>query len=122
MRLQARLRDAQAARAVLDQLPATSSAENLVEEPNWSPSVDTTSSHEWVEEEIEDPAASFVKADPVPESTPDSTLDSTLSKDWGKVSEPPDEVEIALRKSRPASSAGLAAPPLYAAGVSAELE
>ena len=122
LRLQARLRDAQAARAVLDQLPATSSAENLVEEPNWSPSVDTTSSHEWVEEEIEDPAASFVKADPVPESTPDSTLDSTLSKDWGKVSEPPDEVEIALRKSRPASSAGLAAPPLYAAGVSAELE
>ncbi len=73
-----------------------------------------------MEEEIEDPAASFVKADPVPESTPDSTLDSVLSKDWEKVSEPPDEVEIALRKSRPASSAGLAAPPLYAAGVSAQ--
>ena len=70
MRLQARLRDAQAAQAVLDQLPATSSAENLVEEPNWSPSVDTT--------------ASFVKADPVPESTPDSTLDNVLSKDWEK--------------------------------------
>ena len=28
-------------------------------------------------------------------------------------------MEIALRRSRPASSAGLAAPPLYAAGVSA---
>ena len=84
-------------------IPATSSAENLLEKPNWSPSVDTTSSHELVE--IEDPAASFVKPDPVPESTPDPTLDNTLS-------EPPDEVEIALRRSRPASSAGLAAPPL----------
>ena len=65
-----------------------------------------------------DPAASFVKADPIPESTPYSTLDSTLSKDWEKASEPPDEVETALR-SRPASSAGLAATPLYAAGVTA---
>ena len=102
---------------MLDQLPATPSAENLVEAPNWSPSVDTISSHELVE--VEDPAARFVKADPVPESTPDSTLDSTLPKDWEKVSEPPDEVEIALRRSRPATSAGLAAPPLYAAGVSA---
>ena len=31
---------------------------------------------------VEDPGASFVKADPVPESTPDSALDSTLPKGW----------------------------------------
>lgn len=34
----------QAAQAVLDQLPATSNGESLVEEPDWSPSIDTTSS------------------------------------------------------------------------------
>ena len=51
------------------------------EEPDWSPSVDATSSHELVE--CEDVAASFfVKAHPIQEPTPNSTLDSTLSKNY----------------------------------------